>query len=195
MEFSNRIGPGHEEEDASTRRMKLFRGCRLLAQRSLHLVGRLGAREGDLYDCRSPCAYSTRRVQRRPALVADPGHAGATVLAALAIPFSFAAHEEPLLAATQRSTDALKSALPSLAACTLIACTKPLTEPFATLHRYIHTASTYAALVWLCGIVVGSAVLWARAHRCSLEQPARSFRCQDFLSWFVVELLAVVIIN
>jgi hypothetical protein len=119
-----------------------------------------------------------------------PASLGSIILAALVIPSPFAGGVEPLLSPPNEDRR-LEIGAAVLCGSALLACAVWFTEPFATLHRYIHTASTYAALVWLCGIVVGLSMLWAGERR----SPDRGGGIRSRLSpLFVVELLAVVII-
>jgi 4-amino-4-deoxy-L-arabinose transferase-like glycosyltransferase len=119
-----------------------------------------------------------------------PASLGSIVLAALAIPGPFAAPAESL---RTPPGEGLRLEIGGAILCgsALIACAVWFTEPFTTLTRYVHTGSTYAALVWLFGIIVGLIVLWAGNRR----PPDTGANMRSKMSpWFVVELLAVVII-
>ncbi len=119
-----------------------------------------------------------------------PASFGSIVLAALVIPSPFGDVVEPVHAPTDANFR-LEIGSAIICGATLIAIAVWLTEPFATLNRYIHTASTYAALIWLGGIVVGLAVLRA-GGRCSRDAGGDTRSRSS--PWFVVELVAIVLI-
>ncbi|MGH2389207.1 MAG: hypothetical protein ACRDIE_13465, partial [Chloroflexota bacterium] len=111
----------------------------------------------------------------------------AIVAAALAFPSPFAlGRASPFPALSEGRRPAIGGAI--LGGCALLACLIWSSEPFAEFNRYFHTASTYAALLWLGGLLLGLAVLWPIGRPASGGSRVR-FRASP---WLVLELLALV---
>jgi hypothetical protein len=115
----------------------------------------------------------------------------AIVAAALAFPAPFAlVGVPPLPGLSEGRRPVIGGAI--LGGFALVACLVWATEPFAEFNQYFHTASTYAALFWVAGLLLGLAVLWPINHQVPGARGSLGrFRPSP---WLVLELLVLVLI-
>jgi len=79
-----------------------------------------------------------------------------------------------------------------LVASSLAACAIWSTEPFARMQEFIHPESTFAALLWIAGMIGGLALLWPPGGG-GIAGAARAIQSR-WSWWIVAELFVLVVI-